>query len=105
MEKSYGQITNVDHRKTFASMAKLTIISMLLNIVTYQGWHFHQLDINNALFNGDLFKDVYMSIPFGFVGKKENQVCKMHKSIYGIKQDSQQWFINLSSAFKSNMFH
>lgn len=66
---------------------------------------FTKLDINNVLFNGDLFKDVYMSILFGFVGKKENRVCKMHKSIYGIKQASHQWFINLSSALKSNMFH
>lgn len=46
--------------------------------------------INNVLFNDDLFKDVYMSILFGFVGKKENRVCKMYKSIYGIKQASQQ---------------
>ncbi len=54
----------------------------------------HQMDVKTAFLNGDLYKDVYMAQPEGFVMKeKEHMGCHLKKSIYGLKQESRQWYL------------
>lgn len=93
MAKGYNQIESIDYKETLAGVEKMVTICVLLSVAALRGWYLHQLDVNNAFC--DLTEEVYMSLSPGFGRKWENRVCKLHKSLYGLKQVSRQWFIKL----------
>lgn len=83
-------------------MAILVTVKAILALATTQKWHLHQLDISNAFLNGELSEDVYMSLPSGYnKTNTSNLVCKLTKSLYGLKQASRQWNLKLTSTIVS----
>ena len=65
----------------------------------------HQMDVKTAFLNGDLEEEIYMEQPVGFVEKgQEDKVCRLRKSIYGLKQASRQWNIRFHEVISSNDF-
>ncbi|RVW95612.1 Retrovirus-related Pol polyprotein from transposon TNT 1-94 [Vitis vinifera] len=73
--------------------------SILLSLAVNQDWCLQQLDIKNAFLNGDLEEEVYMEIPPGFEeSMAKNQVCKLQKSLYGLKQSPRAWFDRFTKA-------
>lgn len=64
---------------------------------TAKRWSIHQVDINNVFLHGVLNEEVYMVPPQGYNGAKPNQVCKLIRSLYGLKQAGRQWNLEFSN--------
>jgi len=79
------QVEGFDFTATFAPMAKMTSVRCFLVFATTKGWELHQMDVNNAFLHGDLEEEVYMTLSLGFKASRPNKVCKLQKSLYGLK--------------------
>ena len=83
-------------------MARYTSVRSLLALANAQGLEIHQMDVKTAFWNGPLDCEIYMSQPEGFVEPdRPNHVCKLKKSVYGLKQSARCWNITLDEYLKS----
>ena len=104
--QGYSQQAGIDFHETYAPVAKFASIRGLLALVAWHDLHLHQMDVNTAFLNGDIDCEVYMEQPQGFVTEgQEHLVCKLNKSIYGLKQASRLWYQKIDSALIRHGFN
>jgi len=90
--KGYSQVFGLDYCDTYAPVAKYYSLRVILAIAAAKDLDMIQLDVKTAFLYGELEEEIYMEQPEGFVVPgKEKQVCRLVKSIYGLKQASRCW--------------
>ncbi|GJT61588.1 retrovirus-related pol polyprotein from transposon TNT 1-94 [Tanacetum coccineum] len=100
--KGYTQKNGVDYNETFSPVSKKDSLRIILALVAHFDLELHQMDVKTAFLNGNLEEEVYMEQPEGFfIDGKEKMVCKLKKSIYGLKQASRQWYIKFNDTITS----
>ena len=99
--KGFRQIQRVDYDETFSPVAMIKSIRILLAIAAFHDYEIWQMDVKTAFLNGKLEKDVYMTQPEGFVTPENaTKVCKLERSIYGLKQASRSWNLRFNNAIQ-----
>ena len=69
-------------------MTMLKSIRIMLAIAAYLNYEVWQIDVKTAFLNGEMNEEVYMIQPKGFISIDKSNVCKLQRSIYGLKQTS-----------------
>ena len=64
--KGYAQTHVIDYEETFAPVARMTTVGIVIALAAALGWHLHQMDVKNAFLQGELEEEVYMIQPPGF---------------------------------------
>ena len=106
--KGFTQKDGVNYKETFSPVSKKDSFRIIMALVAHYDLELHQMDVKTAFLNGNLNEEVYMDQPMGFIEKgKEHMVCKLKRSIYGLKQASRQWYLKfndtiVSFGFKEN---
>ena len=101
--KGYTQVYGEDYTETFAPVAKLHSVRVLLSIAVNLSWGLWQMDVKNAFLQGDLEEEVFMAPPEGY-GAHTQEVCKLRKAIYGLKQSPRAWYQKLSNCLLEKGF-
>lgn len=92
------QVEGLDYFETFAPVIKMTTVRLFLKLACGRGWDLHQMDVHNAFLHGDLDEEVYMRLPPGFHAPEKGMVCRLRKSLYGLKQSPRCWFSKFAKA-------
>ncbi|KAI4385690.1 hypothetical protein MLD38_003685 [Melastoma candidum] len=95
--KGYSQSERIDYDETYAPVARLEAIRLLLAYAFYNDFKLFQMDVKSAFLNGEIKEEVYVDQPPGFEDpKKHDHVYKLDKALYGLKQAPRAWYERLS---------
>jgi transposase InsO family protein len=95
--QGFNQEEGIDFEETFAPVARLESIRMLLAFACFKGIKLFQMDVKSAFLNGFIEEEVYVEQPPGFIHEKfPNHVYKLTKAMYGLKQAPRAWYERLS---------
>jgi hypothetical protein len=103
--KGYAQVAGLDFEETFAPMARLESIRILLSYVAHHSFKLFQMDVKSAFLNGPIKEEVYVEQPLGFEDDRyPDHVYKLSKALYGLKQAPRAWYECLRDFLLANAF-
>ena len=103
--KGFSQKQGIDFDEIFSPVVKMCSIRVILGLVASMNPKLEQLDVKTAFLHGDLDEKIFMEQPEGFkVRGKENMVCKLKKSLYGLKQVPRQCYKKFESFMMSRKY-
>lgn len=89
------QCEGIDFTETSVPVTKMVNVRTLLSTASIRKWHVYQMDVHNTFLHDDLMEEVYMKPPPGFHYSSPHQVCRLRKSLYGLRQAPCCWFSKL----------
>ena len=104
--QGFTQCPDEDFYETFAPVAKIESICMLLAIAAILDWEIHVIDVDSAFLDSKMLEDqtVYLSQPPGYVAEsKEDFVWKLGKALYGLKQSGHLWYQKLKAFLRKSV--
>jgi hypothetical protein len=103
--KGYSQVEGLDLDETYAPVARLESIRILLAYATYHAFKLYQMDVKSAFLNGPIKEEVYVEQPPSFEDSEyPNHVYKLSKALYGLKQAPRPWYECLRDFLITNGF-
>lgn len=99
MAKGCSQKEGIDYKETYAPVVRYTSIRYLIALAVREDMYIDQLDVVSAFLQGDIIEEIYVEQPEGF-NDGTNNVCKLMKSLYGLKQSGRMWNIKLDKTLK-----
>jgi hypothetical protein len=103
--KGYSQVEGLDFDETYAPVARLESIHILLAYATYHGFKLYQMDVKSAFLNGPIKEEVYVEQPPDFEDSEyPTHVYKLSKALYGLKQAPRAWYECLRDFLITNGF-
>ena len=103
--KGYRQRQGVDYDEIFSPVAMIKSIRILLAIAAHYDYEVWQMDVKTTFLNGNLEEEVYMIQPEGYTSKEfPEKVCRLQRSIYGLKQASRSWNMRFDETIRSYDF-
>ena len=103
--QGYSQVAGIDYDEVFAPVARYTSIRSVVAIANQLDLDMHQMDVKCAFLNGELEEEVYMKQPEGFVNQRyPKKVCRLKRSLYGLKQSARCWNQVIDGHLKSRGF-
>jgi hypothetical protein len=113
VSQGFNQKEGIDYEETFAPVARLEAIRILLAFSVAKGFKLHQMDVKSAFLNGVLEEEVYVRQPPGFESEKypgfesekyPHRVYKLRKALYGLKQAPRAWYGRLTGFLSERGF-
>nr|GEZ19060.1 zinc finger, CCHC-type [Tanacetum cinerariifolium] len=101
--QGFKQKSGIDYFDTYALVACISTIRLLIAMVSIHILIIHQMDVKTTFLNGEFDEGVYMNQPQDFIMPgNENNMCKLIKSIYGLKHAPEQWHQKFDEVVLSN---
>ena len=90
--KGFTQVYGIDFEETFSLVARFETVRILLALAALEDRDIKSLNVKTAYLYGELDEEIYMDQPEGYIKKgQERKVCRLLKSLYGLKQSALQW--------------
>ena len=98
MEKGFSQKEGIDYEETFAHVSGYSSIQTIISLAAEMDWRVHQMDVKTSFLNEVIDEEVYIEQPKGFyVDNRETRVCRLHRALYGLKQEPRSWYSRIDS--------
>jgi hypothetical protein len=100
--RGFTQHPAIDYDETLSPVVKPATVRVVLSLALSRSWPMHQLDVKNAFLHGHLTETVYCAQPSGFVDlSRPDHVCRLNRSLYGLKQALRSWRTRFASFLTS----
>jgi hypothetical protein len=98
--KGFSQKEGIDYTETYSPVVSFPAIRCLFSLIATMGLKAVHMDVTTAFLYGQLDEEIYMAQPEGFEDTKSpTHVCRLKKSLYGLKQSPRQWNKEINDCF------